>query len=119
MYLARLGKGRQLNDCDAASWYTGRVKAAAEGLSKSKDCPFAVPPDISKDQVCQWAKTFSFRADFTLRASLDWISLLRIKSGALSMGRRVSPENMSEMGQANPLQALGMVGGRQALKLRR
>ena len=37
MYLAHLAKGRQLNACDATSWYADRARAAAKGLSKSRD----------------------------------------------------------------------------------
>ena len=53
MYLAHLAEGRRLIECDATSWYTDRVKAAARGLSKSEACSFAVRPAVSKDQLCQ------------------------------------------------------------------
>ena len=70
MYLSHLFKGRQLNDCDSTSSYTGRVKGAARGLSKSKDSSFAARRNVSKGQSCQFARTFPQRDEFTLPAFL-------------------------------------------------
>ena len=60
-------------------------------------------------------------------AVLGWIPivlallavLFRVKSEAISMGRREPSKNMSRMGQANSRSVLGMVGGRLVLKLSR
>ena len=82
MYLAHLAKGRQPNDCDATSWYTQSVVAATKWRPKSKDCPFAARPAISKGQLCQLVRTFSFCDVFTLRASIGWISPLSRKVGS-------------------------------------
>ena len=61
MYFSHLGKGRQLNDCDASSWYTDRAEAAANGFSKSKDCSFGARPAVSTEQLCKLVRTFFFR----------------------------------------------------------
>ena len=70
MYLAHLVKWRHLNDCDATSWYTDRLKAAAKALPESKDCFFAARPAISKDQLCQFVRTCSLRDESALFAAL-------------------------------------------------
>ena len=70
MFLAHLVKGRHLNDCDATSWYTDRLKAAAKALPESKDCFFAARPAISKGQLCQLVRTCSLRDKFALFAAL-------------------------------------------------
>ena len=119
MYLAHLVKGCGLNDCDAASWYTDRVEAAAKGLSKAKDCSSAARPAIYKDQLCQFVDTFPFRDEFALPPGLGWISLPPVKSEVVPMRRKWPSGNTSEMGQASAHSVLGMVEGRLVLKPRR
>ena len=119
MYLAHLVKARQLNDCDATSWYTDTVRGAATGLSQARECSFAARPAVSRGQLCRLVRTFSLQDEFTLLAAIGWIFLLRIKSESIPMGRRTPTENMSESGQASSHSVLGMVGRRLALKLRR
>ena len=104
MYLAHPVKGRQHNDCDAISWYTDSVKAAAKGAPKSKDWSFAA---FSKDQLCQLVGYFTLRDEFTLLAVTGWIFLLFIKSEADQMRRKIPAENMSEMGRASSHSVLG------------
>ena len=58
MYLAHPAKGFQLNNCDATSRYTGRVKAAAGGLCNLKNCPFAARPAASRGQLRQLRDAF-------------------------------------------------------------
>ena len=136
-------KGCQLNDCGATSQETDRVKAAARGLSKSKDCCFIARPAGSKYQLRQFVRTLPLRDEFALLAVLGWVSmesplrevavlavlewipmvltllavLFRVKSEESPMGRREPSENMSRMGQANSRSVLGMEGGRLVLKL--
>ena len=136
-------KGCQLNDCGATSQEIDRVKAAARGLSKSKDCCFIARPAGSKYQLRQFVRTLPLRDEFALLAVLGWVSmesplrevavlavlewipmvltllavLFRVKSEESPMGRREPSENMSRMGQANSRSVLGMVGGRPVLKL--
>ena len=43
-------KGCLLKDCDTTSWLTGKVKAVAKGLSKSKNSSALVRPVISKHE---------------------------------------------------------------------
>ena len=117
MYLAHLVKARQLNDCDATSWFTDRAQVAALGLSKVGDCSVVARPAVSTDQLCQPVKTFSLQDEFTLLAAICWIFLLRIKAEAIPMRRMTPTENMSEIGQADSHPVLGMVGSCLALKL--
>ena len=117
MYLAHLVKARQLNDCDATSWFTDRAQVAALGLSKVGDCSFVARPAVSTDQLRQPVKTFSLQDEFTLLAAICWIFLLRIKAEAIPMRRMTPTENMSEIGQADSHPVLGMVGSCLALKL--
>ena len=119
MYLAHLVKGCQLNDCDSTSWLTERVRGVAKGLAKSKDNSFATRPAISKDQLCQLVRAFSLRDEFSLLAALGWIFLLRIRSEAIPMRRRLPTEDMSEYGQARSHSVLGLVGRCLVLKLHR
>ena len=119
MYLARLATGCQLNDCDATSRYTDRVGAAAAGLSKWKGLSFAAHPAVSKDQLCQSVRTFSFRDEPALVAVVGWSFVLRVKSEAAPMRRKVPTGDMPEMGRGSSHSVPGMVGGSLALKLRR
>ena len=82
LHLAHLVEGCQLDGCDATLWYSDRLKAAVERFSKSKDCSFATRPAISKGQLCQLVRTFSFCDVFTLRAGIGWISPLSRKVGS-------------------------------------
>ena len=119
MYLAHLVKACQLNDCDATSRYTDRVRGAALGLSKVRDCPFVARPAVSRDQLRQLVKTFSLHDEFILLAVMGWISLLRTKSEAIPTRRRTPTENMSGFGQASSHSVLGIIGECLVLKLRR
>ena len=87
-YLSHLIEGRQLNDWDATLWRTDRAKAACKGLSKSKGCSFAARPAVSKEQLCQLVRPFSFRDGFILLAVIIWVFPLRVKSEAIPMRRR-------------------------------
>ena len=51
-FLAHLVRGRQPSGCDATTWYSDRVKAAAKGCSKSKDCPLAARHAVPSAQLC-------------------------------------------------------------------
>ena len=108
MCLAHLVKGRQLNDCDATSWYAGRANAAAEGVSKSEDCSISVRPAASEDQLCWLAGTFSLRDELSDGlSSFGWIVLLRVESEALPLRREIPAGSTSEMGQASSHSVLG------------
>ena len=72
MYISRLVEGRQLNDCDAGSWYADTVKAAAEGPSRSKDCPFAARPAVFEEHLRQRVRTFSSQEGPTLFVVIGW-----------------------------------------------
>ena len=84
MYLLHLVAGRQLNDCDATTWYTDRVEASAKDPSTSKDGSFAARPAVSKAQFCRFVGAFSLRDEFTLLAVIGWISRRRVKCGTKS-----------------------------------
>ena len=97
MYLARLVRECQLNDCDATSWITDRVKAAATGLSKSRNRSFTASPAVSHDLLHQLGMTCSLRDEFTRLAALRWFFIFRIKSEAMPTRRGVPSKNMPEM----------------------
>ena len=79
MYLLHFVKGRQRNDCDATSCYTGRVEPAAKGLCKSKDGSFDARSAVSREISCYMVRTFSFRYGFALLAVASWTFPLRPK----------------------------------------
>ena len=75
--------GCQLNDFDTTSWYADRAKAAARGVSKSKDFPVAARPAVPEDRLRHSVGTSSLREEFTFLAVAGWISLLRVTSEAI------------------------------------
>ena len=119
IYLAHVEKARQLNDCDVTPWYTDRVSGAAIGPPKARDCSFAARPAAPRDQLRQVDRTFSLQDECAFLAVIGWICLLRIKSEAIPMIRRIPAGNMSEYGQASSHSVLGRVGSCLAIKLRR
>ena len=89
------------------------------GLSNSNIRPFAVSPAVPRNQLCQPARSFSLRGEFTPPAVLSRIFPLRVSSNAIPMMREIPPANMSEVGRATSHSVLGMVGRRLVLRLRR
>ena len=83
MYLSDPVIGCQLNDSDTTSWYADGAKAAARGVSKSKDFPLAARPAVPEDRLRQSVGTFFLREEFTFLAVAGWIFLLRVTSEAI------------------------------------
>ena len=75
--------GCQLNDSDTTSWYADGAKAAARGVSKSKDFPLVARPAVPEDRPRQSVGTFFLREEFTFLAVAGWIFLLRVTSEAI------------------------------------
>ena len=99
------------------------------GLPKASDCSVAARLAVSKDQLWHLVRTFPLQDEFSLLsaakseaipiAPIAVIFLLRVKSEATPIRRKIPNENTSEFGQASLHSALGIVMGCLALKLRR